>query len=113
MSVGPMGFFGAIPLPPSPQAQGSEVDRAAQESSTQSGQQANDLKAENAAGIGATDGEEHGAAERDADGRRLFEKQSGKKRSAAAAPVAEPLAAPILPSKDPSGASGSQLDLMG
>jgi hypothetical protein len=113
MSVGPMGFFGAIPLPPSPQTQGSEADRAAQESSTQSGQKANDTKAENAAGIGATDGDEHGANERDADGRRLFEKQPGKKRSVAPVPDAEPLPAPILPSKDPTGASGSQLDLMG
>jgi hypothetical protein len=108
-----MGFFGAIPVPPAPQAQGSEADRAAQESSTQSAQLANDAKAENAAGVGATDGEEHGAAERDADGRRLFEKQSGKRRAAGAIPAPEPPSPPILPSKDPSGQSGSQLDLVG
>src|SRR6266567_177313 len=107
MSVGPMGFFGSIAATPLSQSKGSDVDRAAQESAGQSGQASNAAKAENAAGIGATDGEEHGAAERDADGRRIWEKPTGKKKPAATLPATPPH------SKDATGASGSQLDLTG
>jgi hypothetical protein len=62
MSVGPMGFFGSIAATPLSQSKGSDVDRAAQEANGQTGEASNAIKAENAAGIGATDGEEHGAA---------------------------------------------------
>jgi hypothetical protein len=112
MSVGPMGFFGSIAATPLAQSQGIDADRVAQESSAQSGQTANAIKAENAAGIGATDGEEHAAAERDADGRRIWEKTPGKKKSAAFAAETLPAETPPL-SKDATGASGNQLDLTG
>ena len=112
MSVGPMGFFGSIAATPLSQSKGSDVDRAAQESSGQSGQTSNAAKAENAAGIGATDGEEHGAAERDADGRRIWEKSPGKKKPVAA-PPADVASTPSPLSKDATGTSGNQLDLTG
>ena len=112
MSVGPMGFFGSIAATPLSQSKGSDVDRAAQETNGQSGQTSNALKAENAAGIGATDGEEHGAAERDADGRRIWEKSPGKKKPVAGL-SADLDAMPMPHSKDASGASGNQLDLTG
>ncbi len=111
MSVGPLGFFGSIAAVPAAQLQGSETDRAAHESATQSGQISSELKAELAAGIGAPDGQEHGAAERDADGRRLWEKPLGKKQPAAAR--SETMPPQATASKDPSGESGSQLDLLG
>ncbi|HEV3418655.1 MAG TPA: hypothetical protein VG056_17680 [Pirellulales bacterium] len=112
MSVGPMGFFGSIAATPLSQSQGSDADRVAQESSAQTGQAANATKAKNAAGIGATDGEEHAAAERDADGRRIWEKSPGKKKPAAAGAETLPAEPPPL-SKDATGASGNQLDLTG
>ncbi len=112
MSVGPMGFFGSIAATPLSQSRGSDVERASQESTGQSAQTASETKAENAAGIGAADGEEHGAAERDADGRRIWEKAPNKKRTAA--PAADvPAEPPSALSKDPSGTSGNQLDLTG
>src|SRR5262249_1927591 len=112
MSVGPMGFFGSVAATPLSQSRGSDVERASQESAGQSAQTANETKAENAAGIGPADGEEHGAAERDADGRRIWEKPPSKKKSPATAPVAVPVAPSAL-SKDASGESGNQLDLTG
>ncbi len=112
MSVGPMGFFSSIAATPLSQSKGSDADRAAQDAAGQTAQAANATKAENAAGIGQTDGEEHGAAERDADGRRLFEKSPGKRR---VVPVMHETANPEPPvlSKDATGASGNQLDLTG
>jgi hypothetical protein len=112
MSVGPMGFFSSIAATPLSQATGNDVDRAGQESAGQSAQTVNEAKAENAAGIGATDGEEHGAAERDADGRRIWEKPPGKKKTAARAPETLPASSSVL-SKDASGESGNELDLTG
>ena len=111
MSVGPLGFFGSVAATPLPQSQGSDADRAAQETAGQTGQTANAAKAENAAGIGETDGQEHGPAERDADGRRIWEKSPGKKRPAAPPPEAP--ASASIQSKDATGDSGTQLDLTG
>ncbi len=111
MSVGPTGFFGTVAaLPPSPPS-ASDADHVAQESSAQAGQLANDERAENAQGIGATDGEEHATAERDADGRRLFEKPLGRRAKQAVAP--EPPPSETHQSKDPTGESGQSLDLTG
>ena len=112
MSVGPMGFFSSIAATPLSQSKGNDVDRAGQESAGQSAEAANDVKAENAAGIGATDGEEHGAAERDADGRRIREKPPGKKKAPEPAAEAPPVSTSV-PSKDASGESGNELDLTG
>jgi hypothetical protein len=111
MSVGPTGFFSTIAATPLPHSKGSDVDLTAQESAGQTAQAANATKAENAAGIGETDGEEHGPAERDADGRRIWEKTPGKKRPAGPAP--EAVAPVTVQSKDATGESGTQLDLTG
>src|SRR5437016_4103766 len=98
MSVGPMGFFGSVAATPLAQTQGSDVDRAAQETAGQGRQANNAAKAENAAGIGETDGQEHGAAERDADGRRLWEKPLGKKSPPTSPDAPASITAPV--SKD-------------
>jgi hypothetical protein len=107
-----MGFFSSIAATPLSQSRGNDVDRAGQETAGQSAQAANEAKAENAAGIGAADGEEHGTAERDADGRRIWEKTANKKRSGEpTADVTVTLPSPL--SKDATGESGNQLDLTG
>ncbi len=108
-----MDFFSSIAATPLAQTQGSDVDRAALETAGQARQVANDLKAENAAGVGQTDGEEHQSSDRDADGHRLWENTPGKpaKHASAAADQSPPAVPPA--SKDPTGQSGNQLDLTG
>ena len=87
MSVGPMGFYSTIAATPPPPTQIADADRTAVESAGQERQVSNETKTENAQGIGETDGEEHETEERDADGRRLWEKplkEKEKPKSAAA-----------------------------
>jgi hypothetical protein len=69
---------------------------------------AGDRKAADAAGIGVTDGEDNAAGDRDADGRRLWEKPPNIKGTVPPADEADP-ARPA----DPAGESGSLLDLSG
>ncbi|MEM8945169.1 MAG: hypothetical protein AAGD11_08300 [Planctomycetota bacterium] len=110
MSVGPMGgIVGSAAGAPLSQTAGSESERAKRESSATERQIANDTKAEKAAGIGQTEGDE-GPSERDADGRRLWEGDAPAKKTT------EPSSAegePPRKSKDPTGQSGSSLDLTG
>ncbi len=116
MSIGPMGFFSSIAATPMAESQGSDVDLAVQEASVQAHEISQNIKAENAAGVGQTDGEEHETADRDADGRRLMEKPLAKKKRIARQPesASDATAAeePHL-SRDASGASGNELDLSG
>ncbi len=112
MSVGPMGSVaGSVAGSTLAQTQGSETERARQDAGSQQRQIQTDEKAEAAAGIGATDGEDHEAADRDADGRRLWEhdaEEEGTKQ-----PDEEPEAQPPRQSKDATGQSGNLLDLSG
>jgi hypothetical protein len=87
----------------------AEVERTNVEVGAQQRQVFNEQKAESAAGIGETDGQDHEAAERDADGRRLWEAPvEGKKKANAEA------AEPIIPqSRDATGQAGNLLDLSG
>ena len=74
MSVGPMGgVAGSVAGSPLAQTKGSEPERAQQEAVAQQRRAESDQKADSAAGIGETDGEDHETAERDADGRRPWE----------------------------------------
>jgi hypothetical protein len=117
MSVGPMGFYSSIAATPPPPTQTADADRTAQESAGQERQVANETKSESAEGVGQTDGEEHETEDRDADGRRLWEKPLKKKEKAKqAAADSDPAAADPAaahPSKDATGQSGNQLDLTG
>ncbi len=109
MSVGPLGGVAAsLAGTQLAQSKGSEVERAQQDSSSQQRQVQNDLKAETAAGIGETDGEDHETAERDADGRRLWEESPQPEH-----PDADDGREAPRQSKDASGDSGTQLDLSG
>ena len=110
MSVGPLGGLAAGAAgAPLAQATGSEVERTQQDVRNQERRANNDLRAENAAGIGEADGQDHETAERDADGRRLWEEPGRPNKPAAAE---EPPPVPRQ-SKDASGQRGTLLDLTG
>jgi hypothetical protein len=107
MSIGSLsGVAAGIAGAPLAQTKGAELERAPQEVGGQQLRAEGAQKAEAAAGIGEADGEEHAANERDADGRRPW--QAPVRKAVEAAP---PAAAPLP--KDPSGQSGSLLDLTG
>ena len=111
MSVGPMGMVGSTAGAPLAQSQGSDVNRAQQDAASQTRQTQMSEKAEQASGVGHTEQDEE-ATDRDADGRRPWE--LGPTPPADSPDEGEP--APDVssgPSKDPSGVTGSQLDLQG
>jgi hypothetical protein len=87
----------------------AEVERTNVEVGAQQRQVFNAQKAESAAGIGETDGQDHETSERDADGRRLWEASPGGKKSAPA-DKSESL---VPQSRDVTGQSGNLLDLSG
>jgi hypothetical protein len=108
MSIGSLGGVAAsVAGSPLAQAKGSETERAEQDVGAQQRKVQSDQKAEAAAGIGETDGENHEPAERDADGRRPWEFPARKNPEAGSA------AQSPRPSKDTSGQSGNLLDLSG
>ena len=118
MSVGPLGgIAGSVAGSPFAQKHGSEVERAGQEKNAQQRRVAADKKADSAAGVGEADGEDHETAERDADGRRLWEgspesedtdEQNTDEQDPSASEEPEQ-----RKSKDATGQSGNLLDLSG
>lgn len=111
MSVGPSaGVAGSAAGAPFAQTKGSEAERASQDSSQQQRQIAGERSAADAAGIGQTE-EDQGASERDADGRRIWEKGQDKDKEGEGTGEGQP--EPKRQSKDPQGESGSKLDLSG
>jgi hypothetical protein len=112
MSVGPLGgIAGSAAGSPLAQTTGSETERAQQETAAQQRRIDSEQKAATAAGIGETDGEDHEAEERDADGRRLWEGPPGGTDQQATDEDAAPPAK--RQSKDASGQSGNLLDISG
>jgi len=108
MSVGPLGGLGYSAAGTQlAQSKGSDVERTQQDANSQQRQIQSQSKAENAAGIGETDGQDHEAAERDADGRRIWEKTARGKHGEEAADTAD------RQSRDATGQSGTLLDLSG
>ena len=109
MSIGSLGFAsigpGATAAQPKSDADRAQHDAAAQQSLTH-----NNLKAEQAAGIGQADGEEHETEDRDADGRRPWELPPKKKDAVADTTASDE---PPPHRKDPSGQCGNILDLSG
>jgi len=100
---------------PFAQKHGSEVERAGQEKNAQQRRVAADQKADSAAGVGEADGQDHETAERDADGRRLWEaapepddtdEQDAEGQNASEETQSRK-------SKDATGQSGNLLDLSG
>ena len=107
MSIGPLGILSSVSAAPS-QASGAEAAKHRTEAADQARHAQSAQKTEDAAGIGKTDGEEHSANERDADGRRIWEIGPQQQRKAAEAAEPEPHV-----SRDATGQAGTQLDLMG
>ncbi len=91
------------------QTSGSETERSQKDASAQSHGADTDLHAEQSAGIGQTRQDEE-SSDRDADGRRLWEKtaEPRKKQESTAEQESDP-----RQSKDPTGLSGTRLDLTG
>ena len=108
MSIGSLGgIANSVAGTALAQTKGSEVDRAQQETSAQQRHVQNDVKADSAAGIGETDGQEESSADRDADGRRSWERMEG------APPESDAQDSSGSHSRDATGQSGTQLDLSG
>jgi hypothetical protein len=113
MSIGLGGVVGSAAGAPLSQTAGSEAERAQKEALAQQRQVDSNQRSERAAGIGQTEQDQE-SSERDADGRRLWEASAKRpKDDAAEQPVAEDAAAALRQSKDPTGQSGTQLDLTG
>lgn len=108
MSVGPASIVGSFAGTQMAQSQGPDVDRARGERANQQRQVSSENLAEKAAGIGATD-EDQATEDRDADGRRLWEIDEQPSQEQAS----EPSETDSHPSRDPSGNTGSHLDLTG
>jgi len=110
MSMGSLGgVVGSAAGTSLSQTAGSETERAQKDSSSQTRQAESDQRSERASGIGQTEQDQE-SSERDADGRRLWEApvKPGKEK-----PTTEEDAAQSRQSKDPSGQSGTKLDLTG
>ena len=108
------GLIGAAAGTPLAQTRGADADRAAQETNAAQRQVRNAERAADAAGIGQTD-EDQQAGDRDADGRRMWERPSPSEPSEAAASADAPSSNDSAPQpvKDPSGECGNLLDLTG
>ena len=109
MSIGPFsGIAGSAAGTSLAQTRGSEIDRIQRENTARELLTRSQQKAEMAAGIGQADGDNHQAAERDADGRRLWEfPQPPGQPDADCEEPRRP------PDQDPTGQSGNVLDLSG
>src|SRR4051812_25892960 len=111
MSVGSLSFAGIGAGTPLSQAKGSDSDRIEQETSAAQNKFHSELKAEEAAGIGQTDGEDHETEDRDADGRRLWEVAPKKADEVAADENSANSEEHHV--RDPHGELGNSLDLTG
>ncbi len=91
------------------QATGSDTERTQKEAAVQSRSADAEQHAEQSSGIGQTEQDQE-ISERDADGRRLWENPAAAKK--AATPMVE-TEVEERQSKDPTGQSGTKLDLTG
>jgi hypothetical protein len=107
MSTGSLGSIGSLATAQLQQMRSADAEHTSQDVSSHARAQQADQHAESAAGIGEME-QEGATAERDADGRRLWEKPSSRKQLIGEEPEPE-----TVRSRDPSGASGTQLDLSG
>jgi hypothetical protein len=110
MSIGPSGAIvsGAAATPVA-QTRGKELDRQAEQAAQQAHRRASEKAAELASGIGETDGQNHHATERDADGRRPWEIPVRPRNPAGESASGQE----EVRAKDPSGRVGQLLDLLG
>jgi hypothetical protein len=107
MSIGSLGIVGGLAGTPLTQ-RAAEAEKTQRETVEQTRTAQASEQAENAAGIGQTE-EDSQTAERDADGRRLWEEQRRKNKPEQ--PAGSEWVPPLA--KDPSGTCGGQVDLVG
>lgn len=112
MSIGPSGMVGSFAGSPLSQSKGSDTDQVQNASTNQSREIQMEKNAEKASGIGETERHEE-ASERDADGRRLWEKKNQKKQSPSEQDAAQASTQEAPRSRDATGQHGKQLDLSG
>lgn len=109
MSMGPLGSVGAGAAgSPLAQVRAGDAERT-KETTDRDRLRSADLKAEQSAGVGETDGEDHVTSERDADGRRPWEESPSVKDGAGEDDAPPRTAWP----PDPAGQAGTLLDLSG
>jgi len=106
MSIGSLGIVGSL-AGTSLAQKSAEVDKTQRDAVDASRQKDATARAESAEGIGQTE-EDSQAGERDADGRRLWERSAETKTNEEAASTSATAIA-----KDPDGISGGKLDLTG
>ena len=111
MSIGSLGIVGSLAGTALSQ-KAAEVDKTQRDASDAARQTDAAARAESAEGIGQTE-EESQAGERDADGRRMWERQVKKSPEAEAEVASTDAIAPAAQAKDPEGISGGVLDLTG
>src|SRR5687767_5141410 len=108
MSIGVLGgIAGSAAGAPRSQATGNEAERVQKDALARERQVETSERAESASGIGETEQDQE-SSERDADGRRLWERPSDARPNET---TAESATAPPRQSKDASGQCGNQLDL--
>lgn len=110
MSIGSLGIVGSLAGTALAQ-KSAEVDKTQRDAADAARKTEAASRAESAEGIGQTE-EESQAGERDADGRRLWERPAKKPAEDENGELAASTPAEVL-AKDPAGISGGTLDLTG
>ena len=112
MSIGSLGIVGSVAGAPQT-AKSSEVAKNQETAAARERQVRADTSAENAAGVGVTDGENHTATDRDADGRLGYFRAAQEELKSDEPPADDTVPLDPPHAVDPTGTSGSQLDLTG
>jgi hypothetical protein len=113
MSMGPVGgVVGSAAGTSLSQTAGAETERTQRDTAAQHRQIDGDKRSELASGIGQTEQDQE-SSERDADGRRLWETPGKRGKNAKEESADNDASAASKQSKDPSGQSGTKLDLTG
>ena len=110
MSIGSLGLIGTVAAGQLQQTRGADSDRATQDARNQSREVDSARLAEAAQGVGEM-AEDEQTSDRDADGRRLWERAAKKPQSSDEADAGDD----STPQKsvDPTGQAGGNLDLEG
>jgi hypothetical protein len=111
MSIASLGFSGIGAATPLAQSTGADTERAVQETSVQKSKLQSDLSAEQAAGVGQTDGDQHEIEQREGDGRQPWEFTAATQNPLP--PDENPTDRPPPSSIDTTGQCGTLLDLIG
>ena len=113
MSMGSVGgIIGSAAGTSLSQTAGSETERTQRDTAAQHRQMDGQERTERASGIGQTEQDQE-SSDRDADGRRLWESPDQREKDSRGAEPGEDPSLVSKQSKDPTGQSGTKLDLTG